>query len=268
MIRQYAATAPCPATRAARGRWRMAPVDPPCSCVLIALAVLVVGAVASCAAAAADVRWFLPRPGGVARPRADAARCGRLRRRRRARGCGAGGRGARGRGARARDARAVRGSPGPAARPARAVQQRARQGAARAAVTGPARRATWEEVEETLLASDLGVAPTQELMDRCGDPGQVGNGRRTSARRCCARSFSHSSTRPWTVPRHPHRRRPSRPSCSSSGSTARARPPPPASSPACSSRTAGAWCSVRPTPSAPPRPSSCRPGATASGPRS
>ena len=55
-------------------------------------------------------------------------------------------------------------------------------------------------------------------------------------------------------------------SCSSSASTAPARPPPPASSPGCSSPTAGPSCSVRPTRSARPRPSSCRPGASGSAP--
>ena len=53
--------------------------------------------------------------------------------------------------------------------------------------------------------------------------------------------------------RDAHRRRAARPSCSSSASTAPARPRRPASSRGCSSPTAAASCSVLPTRSAPPR---------------
>ena len=52
----------------------------------------------------------------------------------------------------------------------------------------------------------------------------------------------------------------------SSGSTAPARPPPPASSPGCWSPTAGTWCSAPPTPSAPPPPTSWPPGASGPAP--
>ena len=121
----------------------------------------------------------------------------------------------------------------------------------------PSTTPTWDEVEETLLVADLGVAADPSSSSGCARG--AGARHRDAGRacaRCCARSCSRSSTRTLDRSLRTTARRPARPSSWWSASTAPARPPPAASSPGCSSpRTHGA-CSARPTRSAPPRPTS------------
>ena len=59
---------------------------------------------------------------------------------------------------------------------------------------------TWEEIEDTLITADVGVAPTQELVERLRTRMRVeGVRRRRAPPRCCARSCSRWSTRRWTA---------------------------------------------------------------------
>ena len=59
---------------------------------------------------------------------------------------------------------------------------------------------TWESIEDTLLTADLGVAPTQQVVERPAHPAAGrGRRRRRRPRRCCARSCSPWSTRRWTA---------------------------------------------------------------------
>lgn len=60
---------------------------------------------------------------------------------------------------------------------------------------------TWEEIEDTLLISDIGVQPTQELVERLRERVKV-LGTRTprSCADCSARSWSPWSTPAWTAP--------------------------------------------------------------------
>ena len=112
--------------------------------------------------------------------------------------------------------------------------------------------AAWEEVEEVLLTADVGVGPTQELVERLRTRVKALGTRDTESRaRPAARGAAHPG-RPRRRPVAAHRpgRTAGRPSSSSSASTAPARPPPWASWP-------GSWwprtapcCSARPTPSA------------------
>ena len=116
--------------------------------------------------------------------------------------------------------------------------------------------ATWEEIEDLLLTADIGVAPTQELVERLRTRLRGRGAHAAPCARCCARSCSPSSTRAIDRRLAYRARRAARRSCWSSASTAPARPRPSASSPASSSpRTArSSW--ARPTPSAPPPPTS------------
>ena len=116
---------------------------------------------------------------------------------------------------------------------------------------------TWEEIEDTLITADVGVVPTQELVERLRTRLRVeGADAGVRPSRCCARSCSRWSTRRWTGGSASPAPTASRASCSSWASTAPARPPRSASSPACSSPRTSPSCSAPPTPSAPPRPSS------------
>ena len=124
---------------------------------------------------------------------------------------------------------------------------------------------TWEDFEDVLITSDLGVGPTTELVERLRTRFRVEGVRAARARRgrSCARSCWRWSTRRWTA-RSPPRGRTSRRSSWSSASTGPARRPRSASSRACSWPRTRTCCSAPRTRSAPPRPTSSRPGATGS----
>ena len=127
---------------------------------------------------------------------------------------------------------------------------------------------TWEEIEDTLLTADVGVGPTSELVERLRTQVRVARQRTPDGVRLLLRDELLALVGP-DIDRSLRTATPTdaRPSCSSSASTAPARRPRSASSPACSSPTAARCCSARPTRSAPPPPTSCRPGASGSGAR-
>ena len=60
---------------------------------------------------------------------------------------------------------------------------------------------TWEEIEDTLLTADVGVAPTQELVERLRERVRVEGTDPARPRSCCARSCSPSSARRSTAGR-------------------------------------------------------------------
>ena len=99
--------------------------------------------------------------------------------------------------------------------------------------------ATWEEVEDTLLTADVGVGPTQELVDRLRTRVKVLPERTPDGVRRLLRDELLALVGP-DLDRSLHAPPPrdARPSCSSSASTAPARRPRSASSPASSSPTA------------------------------
>ena len=116
---------------------------------------------------------------------------------------------------------------------------------------------TWEEIEDTLITADVGVGPTQELVEKLRTRLRVeGADRGQRPRRSSARSCWPWSTRRWTAASRSPVRTASPAWCSSWASTAPARPPRSASSPGCWSPRTRRSCSAPRTPSAPPPPSS------------
>ena len=113
---------------------------------------------------------------------------------------------------------------------------------------------TWEEIEDTLLSADIGVAPTQQLVERLRTRLRIEGTGAASPREVLREELlalvepGLDRTLAVSAPRAV------RPSSSWSGSTAPARPRPSASWPASSWPRTSRWCSARPTRSA-PRPS-------------
>ena len=124
----------------------------------------------------------------------------------------------------------------------------------------------WEEVEETLLAADVGVAATTQIVERLRTQSMVlATASGTRAARAAGRASSPPSSGPtWTARWAPTGTTGGPASSWSSASTAPARRRRSARSPGCSSATARASSSVPPTPSAPRPPISWRPGASGS----
>ncbi len=92
---------------------------------------------------------------------------------------------------------------------------------------------TWEEIEDTLLVADVGVTPTQELVEWLRTRVKVHGTRTPAELRALLREELVGAHRPdadrsLTTAKHGTA---ARPSCWWSASTAPARPPPPASSP-------------------------------------
>ena len=127
---------------------------------------------------------------------------------------------------------------------------------------------TWEAIEDTLLTADVGVAPTQELVEglrtRLRVDGDRGRRPEGGAARGAVKLVGPDMDRRLQITGADGNPA----SCSSSASTAPARPPPSASSPGSWSPRTRRSCSARPTPSAPPPSSSWRPGASGSASRS
>ena len=96
---------------------------------------------------------------------------------------------------------------------------------------------TWEEIEDTLITADVGVAPTQELVERLRTRMRVEGVDASTASHRAARGAARAG-RPGDGPQPGHRpgTTASRPWCWSWASTAPARPPRSARSPACWSR--------------------------------
>ncbi len=57
---------------------------------------------------------------------------------------------------------------------------------------------TWESIEDTLLTADVGVAPTQELVEQLRTRLRVEGGDAGRPRRAARGAARRSSTRTWT----------------------------------------------------------------------
>ena len=127
---------------------------------------------------------------------------------------------------------------------------------------------TWDEIEETLLVADVGVGPATELVANLRAKVRSLPDRTTDDVRRMLRDELLSLVGPTPTGRWPPTPTAGPPSCSWWESTAPARPRRSASSRACSSPTGARCCSARLTRSARRRPTSWRPGASGSVPRS
>ncbi len=114
----------------------------------------------------------------------------------------------------------------------------------------PGRGLVGRRSRTTLLIADLGTATTVKVVERLREE-MASRGVRTRRRpgRSCARSSSRSCVPRWIARSAPFRTAIIPPCCSSSASTAPARPPRPANSPGSWSQTADASCAAPPTPS-------------------